>query len=121
MASRPQPNYYTPLPKGLTPEEMNVIQYHRNNLDTGMYQTNPDGSPTTFYGMTMGDPGDVRILPRYWHGTVMEPKTAYRMAERSGIKFPSYPDADTALAREQLLHGVMEADSQMYAKTTKKK
>jgi hypothetical protein len=86
-----------------------------------MYQTNPDGSPTTFYGMTMGDPGDVRILPRYWHGTVMEPKTAYRMAERSGIKFPSYPDADTALAREQLLHGVMEADSQAYTKTAKKK
>ena len=70
--------------------------------------------------MTMGDPGDVRILPRYWHGTVMEPGTAYRMAARSGIKFPSYPDADTALAREQFLHEVMKADSQAYAKTKRK-
>ena len=121
MASRPQPSYYTPLPKGLTPEEMNVIQYHRNNLDTGQYATEENGDLTTFRGMTMGDPGDVRILPRYWHGAVLEPKTAYRMAGRSGIKFPSYPDADTALAREQFLHDVMKADTQAYTKTTKKK
>jgi hypothetical protein len=82
--------------------------------------TNPDGSPTTFKGMTMGDNGDVRVLPRYWHGAILEPKTAYRMAERSGIKFPSYPDVDTALAREQYMHEVMKADSDAFMKQKQK-
>ena len=122
MASKPPPpKYYTPLPEGLTPEEQNVIQYHRNNLDTGLYLTNPDGSPTTFKGAVMGTPEGAMLFPTYWHGAVMEPKTAFRMASRSGIGFPIYKDSDTALAREQLLHRVMEADSRAFIKGRKHK
>lgn len=69
----------------------------------------------------MGDPGNVKILPRYWNGAILEPATAYRMAERSGIRFPSYADVDTALAREQQLHEIMNADSRLFAKLKKAK
>ena len=121
MASKPNPDYYTPLPADLTPEEQNVIQYHRNNLDTGLYQTNPDGSPTTFKGAVMGTPEGAMLFPTYWHGSVMEPRTEFRMAARSGIGFPTYKDDATALAREQVLHKVMEEDSKIFMKLRKKK
>ena len=99
---------------------MNVIQYHRNNLDTGLFLRNPDGSPTTFKGAVMGTPEGAMLFPTYWHGAVMEPRTAFRMARRSGIGFPVYKDDAIAMAREQLLHKVMEADSKAFAKAKRK-
>ena len=122
MASKPPPpKYYAPLPADLTPEEQNVIQYHRNNLDTGLYLTNPDGSPTTFKGAVMGVDNGAMLFPRYWHGVVMEPKTAFTLSRRSGIGFPVYKDDATALAREQYLHDIMKADSRAFMKQKKAK
>jgi len=105
----------------MTPAEANVIQYHRRNLDAGTYLTNPDGSPTTFKGAVMGTDNGAMLFPTYWHGVVMEPKTAFTLARRSGIEFPEYKDAETALAREQILHKVMEADSRAFMKHKKSK
>lgn len=116
MASKPQPNYYSPLPKDLTPEEMNAIQYHRDNLDRGTFLLNPDGSPTTFWGTRMSTPEGVMYFPGYWHGAKMEPRTAFRLAQQSGIRFPVYPDDATAAAREEKIHKVMEADSRLFAR-----
>lgn len=121
MASKPTPSYYTPLPTDLTPEELNAIQYHRDRLDTGTYMTNQDGSPTTFFGARMGTPEGVMYFPTYWSGVKMEPRTALRMASRSGIKFPVYPNDEIAAAREAIIHGVMEADSRAFAKAKRRK
>jgi hypothetical protein len=121
MASRPPaPAYYTPLPEDLTPEELNVIQYHRRNLDAGTYLTNPDGSPTTFKGAVMGVDNGAMLFPRYRDGVILEPSTAQRLAARAG-GFPVYKDDATALAREQYLHNVMEADSKAFMKLKKRK
>ena len=121
MASRPPaPAYYTPLPKDLTPEELNVIQYHRNNLDAGTYLTNPDGSPTTFKGAVMGVDNGAMLFPRYRDGVILEPSTAQRLAARAG-GFPVYKDDATALAREQYLHDIMVADSNAFMKLKKPK
>jgi hypothetical protein len=122
MASRPpSPAYYTPLPKDLTPEELNVIQYHRNNLDNNTFITEPDGRPTTFRGAVMGVDNGSMLFPRYRDGVVLEPSTAQRLAVRSGTKFPVYKDDETALAREQFLHEVMKADSDAYMKQKPKR
>lgn len=121
MASKPLPSYYTPLPEDLTPEEMNAIQYHRDNLDRGTFLTNENGSPTTFFGARMGTPEGVMYFPTYWQGAKLEPRTAFRMAARSGIKFPVYPNDEIAAAREAIIHGVMDADSQAFARAKKRR
>jgi len=105
----------------LTPEEMNVIQYHRDNLDNNTFITEPDGSPTTFRGAVMGVDNGAMLFPRYRDGVILEPSTAQRLAARSGIKFPVYKDDKTALAREQFLHEVMKADSDAYMKQKPKR
>jgi len=98
---------------------MNVIQYHRRNLDNNTFLTNPDGSPTTFKGAVMGVDNGAMLFPTYWDGVVLEPRTAQRLAARAG-GFPVYKDADTALAREALIHKVMEADSRAFMSSRKK-
>lgn len=100
---------------------MNVIQYHRNNLDNNTFMVNPDGSPTTFKGAVMGVDNGSMLFPRYRDGVILEPQTAQRLAVRSGVKFPIYKDDETALAREQLLHDVMAADSRAFMKHKKPK
>ena len=120
MASRPLPNYYTPLPADLTPEEMNVIQYHRRNLDNNTFLTNPNGSPTTFKGAVMDVDNGAMLFPLYRDNVILEPHTAQRLAARAG-GFPIYKDSATALAREQVLHKIMEADSRAFMKRKKPK
>ena len=105
----------------MTPEEMNVIQYHRDNLDNNTFITEPDGSPTTFRGAVMGVDNGAMLFPRYRDGVILEPSTAQRLAARSGTKFPVYKDDETALAREQFLHEVMKADSDAYMKQKPKR
>jgi hypothetical protein len=97
-----------------------VIRYHRRNLDNNTFLTNPDGSPTTFKGAVMGVDKGAMLFPTYWHGALLEPRTAFTQSRRSGINFPVYKDADTALAREALLHTVMEADSRAFMAQRKK-
>lgn len=111
---RGRPPYYTPLPEDLTPEEQNVIQYHRDNLDNNTFITDPDGRPTTFMGAVMGVDNGTMLFPRYRNGVVLEPSTAQRLAVRSGVKFPVYKDVETALAREAFLHAIMKTDSDSF-------
>lgn len=96
----------------LSPEERSVVNYHRHNLEMGKAQTNEDGSVTTFRGAVEEFPdGTIRLFPTFWDGKVLPLDQAMRRAIRSGIEWPSYPDFDTALAREQAIHeGYMEPD-----------
>jgi len=102
---------------------MNFIQYHRNNLDTGLYKEQPNGDITTVYGGVFGNPekGPGKLIPTYWHGDIRPSEQAVRFAVKSGIKFPEYADVKTALAREAYLHDIVKADTEAFAKTAKKK
>ena len=124
MADKKQtPSYYTPLPADLTPEEQTFIQYHRNNLDTGLYKNQPNGDITTVYGGVFGNPaeGPGKLIPTYWHGDIRPADQAMRFAVRSGIKFPEYSDVKTALAREAYLHDIVEADTKAFQKLRRRK
>jgi len=107
------------MPTQLTPEEQEVLDYHRRNLATGMYQKNADGSLTTFKGAVVGLPQGETLIPTYWYGQERDIPTAVRFATRSGIKFPSYKTPEEALAREQAIHKIMEADIDTFQKSRK--
>ncbi|MGV0954692.1 MAG: hypothetical protein ACOYBR_10300 [Fluviibacter sp.] len=107
------------MPDKLTPEEQEVLNYHRRNLQTGIYQKNADGSLTTFKGAVVGLPGGETIIPTYWYGQERDVPTAVRFMQRSGIKFPSYSSVDQALARERELHSMMEQDTSEFMKARK--
>jgi len=109
---------WLPAPE-MTPEEQEVLDYHRRNLATGMYQKNADGSITTFKGAVFDTPTGATLVPTYWHGQVREPHEGYRMAVKSGIRFPQYKTREEALAREHLIHRLMEQDIQAFQKKAK--
>ena len=104
------------MPTQLTPEEQEVLDYHRRNLATGMYQKNADGSLTTFKGAVVGLPQGETLIPTYWYGQERDIPTAVRFATRSGIKFPSYKTPEEALTREKTIHSMMERDISDYMK-----
>lgn len=93
-----------------SPEEQAALTYHRNNLLGGTALTHPDGDVTTFYGTVVETPEGAMVLPTYWGGAIREVPDAMRFAMKSGIKFPTYKDVDTALAAEKRMHDVMEQD-----------
>jgi hypothetical protein len=105
------------MPDKLTPEEQQVLDYHRRNLATGTYQKNADGSLTTFKGAVVGLPQGETLIPTYWYGQERDIPTAVRFAVRSGINFPAYKTPDEALAREQAIHKIMESDIANFQKT----
>ena len=105
------------MPDKLTAEEQEVLDYHRRNLATGMYQKNADGSLTTFKGAVVGLPQGETLIPTYWHGQERDIPTAVRLAMKSGIKFPSYKTPEAAMAREQTIHKLMEKDIADFQKT----
>ena len=84
-----------------------------------MYQRNADGSITTFKGAVFDTPTGATLVPTYWHGQVREPHEGYRMAVKSGIKFPQYKSREDALARERAIHNIMEQDIAEFMKKNK--
>jgi hypothetical protein len=108
-----------PSDPALTPQEQEVYDFHKRNLDSGLYQTNDDGSITTFKGAVVGTPNGQMLMPTYWHGQERAIPDAYRMAIRSGIPFPVYKTADEALAREQVIHQLMSRDIDEFQKRKK--
>lgn len=96
-----------------------MLNYHRRNLQTGIFQKNADGTLTTFKGAVVGLPNGQTIIPTFWYGQERDVPTAVRFAMRSGIKFPSYKTPEEALAREQAIHKIMEADIDAFQKSRK--
>ena len=99
----------------MTPEELNALQYHRNNLNLGAFLQHPTGEKTTFMGAIVEAPGGKQMLiPTYWGGAIRPVPDAMRMAIKSGIKFPTYDTVEEAEAREKYIHSLMEQDVKKY-------
>ena len=108
-----------PEPLKLTPEEQEVLEYHRRNLATGIYKKNADGSITTFKDAIVGLPEGETLIPTFWNGEERDVPTAVRLAIKSGIKFPTYKTAEEAMVREQEIHRLMETDIAEYMRRRK--
>jgi hypothetical protein len=105
-----------------TPQEQAALNYHRANLLNSTFLRQPDGGITTFYGSVLparavfpNRKGEV-IIPTYWGGDIRKMPEAVKFAAKSGIDFPVYPDAETALAAEKRMHEIMERDTQAFNK-----
>lgn len=97
----------------LTPEEKNFVDYHRRNMAVNPLEQ--DGYLTTVYGMIDPVGGGEMLHPGYVHGRIMGRDAATDWATHSGIDFPVYPDAATAIKREQRIHrDIIEPDTERY-------
>ena len=106
---------------GFSPEEQAALNYHRANLINNRYLRHPGGGITTFMGSigrTQDNKGEM-YFPTYWGGAILEPRSAFKQAVKSGIKFPVYSDVETALKREQAMHNIMEQDTKLFLKSLK--
>ena len=96
----------------LTPQERMLYARHLSNLNGTGKVVQPNGSVSTLYQMSVTGP-DHKIynIPSIYDGKMVTPQEAIQRAEREGWQyFPSYPDAKTAEARYQQMHGYMEQD-----------
>jgi hypothetical protein len=102
-----------------SPEEQEALNYHRQNLIGGTGLRHEDGSMTTFMGTVVDTDKGSMVLPTYWGSAVRSVPDAMRFAIKSGIKFPTYPTTEDALAAEKRMHDIMEQDTMMFRKGKK--
>ncbi len=111
----------TPRPSrpedALSPGQLTGLQYSRDRMNDGSYQTNPDGSITSFMGSIMDAPeGGFINFPTFWGGQVLDPRAALAKAleyeQKTGQKFARYPSIKEAEAGESAVHSFMERDAE---------
>jgi hypothetical protein len=73
-----------PLVRALSGSDF-MRQHHQRELESGGVR-NPDGSISTYYGMTAPDEsGRNRMLPTIWGGQALSPPDAYARARAQGL------------------------------------
>ena len=100
----------------LTPQEQNLVDYHRNNIKMNNVGTGPEGEPVTVYstGVTMDSgphKGKSVTVPGYIAGKQYEDPDLIRDYWRSDInkgKYPIYDTAEKADKRAKEIHSIMD-------------
>ena len=100
----------------MTPQEQALYQRHLTNLWGNGGVTNPDGSRSSLYQMSVGGPnGRFYNIPTVYGGQILPPDAAIQRAIQQGWgTFPSYPTAGAADARYQAMHNYMDKDTGAY-------
>jgi hypothetical protein len=100
----------------LTPQEQNLVQYHRSNIKMNNVGTGPEGEPVTVYstGVTM-DSGPYKgksvTVPGYIQGKQYEDPDLIRDYWRSDInkgKYPVYDTPEQGDKRAKEIHRIMD-------------
>jgi len=100
----------------LTPQEKNIVQYHRDNIKMNNVGTGPKGEPVTVYstGVTM-DSGPYKgksvTVPGYIQGKQYEDADLIRDYWRSDInkgKYPVYDTPEQGDKRAKEIHSIMD-------------
>ena len=108
----------------LTPQELNKVIYHRQNLSKPFIM---DGSPVTIYATGIRIPegkykGQFVSVPGYVGGKVVEDEQELWKLWKKDIeagKWPVYKSSKELNARDAWLHQVMDKDIQNWMKTQK--
>ena len=113
-------NFAKEIEKTLTPQEQNVISYHRKNMDLGVtdsktkrpmtaYMVGPKILQGKYEGMLASVPG---FVPGYNNNQPMSEDQArdYWMPEIEKDKWPIY-SPDVANKRSMEVHTIMDADT----------
>lgn len=110
----------------LTPQEINKVLYHRQNLSNPLIT--PEGDPMTIYATGIEIPegknkGKFVSVPGYLgNGKVVTDENAlwdYWKKDINQGKWPIYGSAKELNARDSWLHHVMDKDIQQWMKTNK--
>ena len=104
------------MPKKLTPQEQNIVQYHRDNIHFNNVGEGPEGEPVTVYstGVTMDSgphKGKSVTVPGYIQGKQYEDADLIRDYWRSDInkgKYPVYNTSKEADKRAKEIHQIMD-------------
>jgi hypothetical protein len=104
------------MPKNLTPQEQNLVQYHRDNIRFNNVGKGPEGEPVTVYstGVTMDSgphKGKSVTVPGYIQGKQYEDPDLIRDYWRSDInkgKYPIYDTPEQADKRAKEIHQIMD-------------
>jgi hypothetical protein len=100
---------------GLTPQERALYERHLANLWGSGGVDNPDGSRSSLYQVGFNQGGQTYNVPSVYDGQIISPDAAITRANQTGLgQFPSYPNADSAEARYQQMHGYMDKDTGAY-------
>lgn len=109
----------------LTPQEINKVLYHRQNLANPLIT--PEGDPMTIYATGIQIPegkykGQFVSVPGYVNGKVVENENDLWKIWKKDIsagKWPIYKDANELNARDKWLHQIMDKDVQGWVKKNK--
>jgi len=104
------------MPKDLTPQEKNIVQYHRDNVTFNNVGTGPKGEPVTVYstGVQMESgpyKGKYASVPGYIAGKRYEDEDLIKDYWRSDInkgKWPIYNSAKELNKRSEEIHEIMD-------------
>ena len=115
------------MPKNLTPQEQNLVQYHRDNIRFNNVGKGPEGEPVTVYstGVTMDSgphKGKSVTVPGYIQGKQYEDPDLIRDYWRSDInkgKYPIYDTPEQADKRAKEIHQIMDDEVDLAEKAGK--
>jgi hypothetical protein len=102
----------------LTPEEQFLVSHHLNNLyGAGKVASLAGDISTVLQSPVEGPGGRYYNIPHVWNGEVLTTDEATARAAKVGWKkWPSYPTPDQAELRYEMMHGLMERDTERYQK-----
>lgn len=113
-----KPPAVTAIERALTPQEMQIVNYHRDTMRSGKVGRDPEGRPVTVYSVTipvLDGPfkGQFATVPGYFNGRINGDDAAYTRwrDEIAAGKWPLYADPRVADDRAKFIHGVMDAES----------
>jgi len=102
------------IEKQLTPQEMEIVKYHRNSISTGNVGPNNE----TVYSVTIQIPdgpnkGKFVTVPGWYYGKTHTDEnelwSAYQNEVNAGM-WPIYTNAKQADARAKFIHGIMDQE-----------
>ena len=103
-----------PVPEGMSQQELNLLEYHRDNLRNETYLIGEDGRVSTVYvsGVT-GPDGRIYNVPGYFNGQLHDDDSEIMaQAEKIGWEnYPSYVTGEEANAAAQALHKIIDQDT----------
>lgn len=102
------------IERDLSPQEMELVKYHRDTIAKGQVGRDPQGRPVTVYSNTIETPdGRYATVPGYYDGTITEDPAALLKKwgpEIEAGKWPVYDDPAQADSRAKQIHGIMDLE-----------
>jgi len=116
------------MPKDLTPQEKNIVQYHRDNVTFNNVGRDKEGRPVTVYstGVEMESgphKGKFASIPGYIAGKIRDEDTAkeYFRSEINKGKWPIYESGKELNKRSNEIHQIMDDEEKQALEAGKAK